>query len=93
AELDLARAEGVAAARGALAAANQRSHGSLQHDLPLESRKRAFTPNANAEDPRQVIGILSPHVEVLTFPARPEAEAEDGIRQRLGNPNRDQLQR
>ncbi|MEC8512502.1 MAG: SO_0444 family Cu/Zn efflux transporter [Planctomycetota bacterium] len=91
--LDLARAEGVAAARGALAAANQRSLGSLQHVLALESMKRAFTPNADAEDPRQVIGILSPHVEVLTFPARPEAEAEDGIRQRLGNPNRDQLQR
>ena len=74
--IDLARAEGVAAARSALAQANQRSLGSLQRVLALDAMKRALAPSTEAETSGRVIGVLSPHIEVLTYPARPEAEVE-----------------
>ncbi|MEE2940617.1 MAG: SO_0444 family Cu/Zn efflux transporter [Planctomycetota bacterium] len=91
--LELARAEGVAAARSAFAAANQRSVGSLQHVLALDAMKRAFAPDTEGEPPTEVIGVLSPHIEVLTYPARPEIEVEESVRLRLDGPNRDKPQR
>ena len=87
--LDLARAEGVAAARSALAAANQRSLRSLERVLALDAMKRAFAPDLEVGTTSQVIGVLSPHIEVLTYPARPETEVEDGVRRRRDDPNRD----
>lgn len=91
--LELARAEGVAAARSAFAAANQRSLGSLQRVLALDAMERAFAPDAGGEASTEVIGVLSPHIEVLTYPARPETEVEESVRQRLDGPNRDKPQR
>lgn len=91
--LELARAEGLAAARSAFAAANQRSPGSLRRVLALDAMKRAFAPDAGGETSTEVIGVLSPHIEVLTYPARPETEVEEGVRQRLDGPNRDEPQR
>lgn len=91
--LELARAEGVAAARSAFAAANQRSLGSLQRVLALDAMERAFAPDAGGEASTEVIGVLSPHIEVLTYPARPETEVEESVRQRLDGPNRNKPQR
>ena len=51
--------------------------------------KRAFAPDLEVGTTSQVIGVLSPHIEVLTYPARPETEVEDGVRRRRDDPNRD----
>ena len=87
--LDRARAEGVAAARSALAAANQRSLRSLERVLALDAMMRAFAPDPEGGTASHVIGVLSPHIEVLTYPARPETDIEDGVRRRLDDPDRD----
>ena len=87
--LDRARAEGVAAARSALAAANQRSLRSLERVLALDAMMRAFAPDPEDGTTSHVIGVLSPHIEVLTYPARPETDVEDGVRRRLDDPDRD----
>ena len=55
--------------------------------------ERAFAPDAGGEASTEVIGVLSPHIEVLTYPARPETEVEESVRQRLDGPNRDKPQR
>lgn len=87
--VDLARAKGVAAARSELAAANQRSLRSLERVLTLDAMKRAFAPDPAGGTTSRVIGVLSPHIEVLTYPARPETDVEDGVRRRLDDPDRD----
>ena len=86
--LDRARAEGVAAARSALAAAT--SVRSLPRASPRPRRHDArVRPDPDDGTASHVIGVLSPHIEVLTYPARPETDVEDGVRRRLDDPDRD----
>lgn len=78
--VELARAGGVAAARSALAAVNQRSGGQLGRVLALDAMERAF---ADGEATRRVIGVLSPNIQVPTYPLRPASEFEDRLRRLL----------
>lgn len=90
---ELARANGTAAALTSLAAANTASGGLLKRVLALDTYERALTPGDDPGSARRVIGVLSPHIQIPTYPATGASDLERRLLELLEGSNRKDPQR